>query len=73
MGWFKGGGDEQATAHIDDTVKLEEDGVTETMEISIDLEGENEAVANAVNALKSGGGEGGAQLAECPDGNCPKH
>ena len=51
-----GGGGEQATAHIDDEITVEEGGVSQTMTIEMDLVGDNEDVQERVTAYKNGGG-----------------
>lgn len=65
MGFFGGG--EKATATIDDSIEYEdpETGMTEKVDIHIDLAGENEEVEQAAADYKAGGGE--AQMAACED------
>jgi hypothetical protein len=53
-GWFAGG-NEEATAHIDDDITIEQDGVSETMSISLDFVGDNQEVEQAALDYKLGG------------------
>ena len=73
MGMF-GGGD-QATATIDDTIKYQdpETGLTETVEIHIDLVGENDQVEQAAADYKNGGQTQLAACEGCDDGNRQRH
>lgn len=57
MAGLFGGGGEQANADIHDEITISEDGVDETIEIDIHLEGANDEVEKAALDYKTGGNE----------------
>lgn len=69
---FGGGGNNNSSAHIDDEVTIEEDGVKETITVSMDLEGPAEEVAQQAANYKNNGGAqqvAGPQCADCDQPN----